>query len=100
MTLETMRKRQKAILIFKILNGLTPVYLSEMFTHSASFHDYGLQSSKMNLALPKSRLDFYRNSFAFTGAQIWNDLPNSLQEESSLKRFVGKLDHYYQHQQN
>ena len=100
MTLETMRKRQKAILIFKILNGLTPPYLSEMFTHSASFHDYGLRSSKMNLALPKSRTDFYRNTFAFTGAKIWNDLPNSLKEETSLKKFMSKLDHYYQHQQN
>ena len=59
MTLETMRKHQKAILMFKILNGLTPPYLSEMFTHSASFHDYGLRSSRMNLALPKSRTDFY-----------------------------------------
>ena len=54
MTLETMRKRQKAILMFKILNGLTPPYLSEMFTHSASFHDYGMRSSRTNLALQKS----------------------------------------------
>ena len=101
MTLEAMRKRQKAILMFKIINDLTPPYLSEMFTHRASFHDYGLQSSRMNLALPKSRKDFYRKSFAFVGAKIWNDLPNSLKEESSLKRFMGKLDHYYdQHQQN
>ena len=100
MTLETMRKRQKAILMFKILNALTPPNLSEMFTHSASFHDYGLRSSRMNLALPKSRTDFYRNSFAFTGAKIWNDLPNSLKEETSLKKFMSKLDHYYQHQQN
>ena len=100
MTLETMRKRQKAILMFKILNGLTPPYLSEMFTHSALFHDYGLRSSKMNLALPRSRTDFYRNSFAFTGAKIWNDLPNSVKEETSLKKFMSKLDHYYQHQQN
>ena len=100
MTLETMRKHQKAILMFKILNGLTPPYLSEMFTHSASFHDYGLRSSRMNLALPKSRTDFYRNSFAFTGAKIWNDLPNSLKEETSLKKCISKLDYYYQHQQN
>ena len=90
-----MRKRQKAILMFKILNGLTPPYLSEIFTHSASLHDYGLRSSRMYLALPKSRTDFYRNSFAFTWTKIWNDLPSSLKEESSLKRFMGKLDHYY-----
>ena len=53
MTLEIMRKRQKVILVLRILNVLTPLYLSEMLTHSASFHDYGLPSSKMNLALPK-----------------------------------------------
>jgi len=41
--------------MFKIVNGLTPPYLCEMVTHSASFHDYGLRYSKMNLALPKSR---------------------------------------------
>jgi len=88
MTLQTMRKRQKAIFMFKILNGLTPPYLSEMFTHSASFHDYGPRSSRtnINLPLPKSRTDFYRNSFAFTGAKTWNDLPNSLKEETSLKK--------------
>jgi len=82
MTLEKMRKRQKAILMFKIVNGLTPPYLCEMFTHSASFHGYGLRSSKMNLALSKTRTDFYKNFFAFTGAKIWNDLPTSLKEES------------------
>ena len=82
------------------INGLTHPYVCEMFTHSASFHDYELRSSKMNLALTKSRTDFYKNSFAITGEKIWNDLPTSLKEESSLKRFKGKQDLYYQHQQN
>ena len=35
LNLEAMRKRQKAILMFKILNGLAPQYLSEMFTNSS-----------------------------------------------------------------
>ena len=72
---------------------VSPPYLYEMCTHSASFHDYGPGSSRMNLALPKSRTDFYRNSFAFTGAKIWNDFPNSFKEESLLKKFMSKLDH-------
>ena len=46
MTLEAMRKCQKAILMFKILNEITLPYLSQMFTHSASFHDYGLRGVK------------------------------------------------------
>ena len=40
--LEAMRQRQKAILMFKVLNGLTPPYLSEMFTHKTSFQNYRL----------------------------------------------------------
>jgi len=54
----------------------------------------------MNLALLKGRKEFYKNSFAFTGAKIWNDLRTSLKEESSLKRFMGKLDLYYHQKQN
>jgi len=41
----------KTILTFKTLYGLTPLYLSEMFTHSASFHDYRLQSSNMSTGM-------------------------------------------------
>ena len=84
MTLEKMRKPQKAILMFKIVNGLTPPYLCEMFTHSASFLDYGLRSSKMNLALPKSRTDFYKNSFAFTGAKIYQFRGRKFTEKSFI----------------
>ena len=95
LNLEVMRQRQKAILMFKVLNGLTPPpYLSEMFTHKTSFHNYGLRSSKMNLELPKCRTNYYKNSFAFSGAKLWNDLPPSVKDESSLKRFVCKLDSY------
>jgi len=94
LNLEAMRQRQKAILMFKVLNGLTPPYLSEMFTHKTSFQNYGLQSSKMNLELPKCRTNYYKNSFTFSGAKLWNDLPPSVKDESSLKRFVCKLDFY------
>ena len=92
--MEVMRQRQKAILMFKVLNGLTPPYLSEMFTHKTSFQNYELRSSKMNLELPKCRTNYYKNSFAFSGAKLWNDLPPSVKDESSLKRFVCKLDSY------
>ena len=58
--LEAMRNRQKAILMFKILNGLAPQYLSETFTYSPSFLDYALRSSEKNLELPKNRTNYYK----------------------------------------
>ena len=69
MNLEEMGRRQKAILMFKILNGLAPTYLSEMFTYNTFLHNYGLRCSKTNLELPKSRANYYKNSFANTGAK-------------------------------
>ena len=73
--------------MFKIINGLTPSYLSDMFTRTSSLSGYGLRSSRMNIELPKNKTNYFKNSFAFTGAKLWNNLPNSLKEEKSLDRF-------------
>ena len=44
-----------------------------------------------NIALLKSRTGYYRKSFAFTGAKLWNALPNNLKEERSLEVFKNEL---------
>ena len=40
-----------------------------------------------NIVLPKTTTDYYRKSFAFTGAKLWNALPKNLKEERSLEVF-------------
>ena len=89
--LEERRNKLKAVMMFKIVNGLAPAYLNEMFQGVASTNAYNLRSSNKNLALPKARTDYYRKSFAFTGAKIWNGLPQSLKEEQCLETFKTKL---------
>ena len=81
------RQYQKAIMVFKIINGLAPSYLSDMFTRTSSLSGYGLRSSRRNFELPKNRTNYFKNNFAFTGAKLWNNLPNSLRGEKSLDRF-------------
>ena len=85
------RQYPKAIMMFQIINGLTPSYFSDMFTRTSSLSDYGLPSSKMNIELPKNRTNYFKNSFTLTGAKVWNNLPNSLKEEKSLERCKSKL---------
>ena len=52
LNLAEQRQYQKAMM-FKIINGLTPSYLSDMFPRtSSSVSDYGLRSSRMNFELP------------------------------------------------
>ena len=47
------RQYQKAIMMFNIINGLAPSYLSDMFTRTSLLSGYGLRSSRMNIEPPK-----------------------------------------------
>ena len=85
------RMQQKAIMMFKIVNGLAPPYLKEIFTDHLGSQVYNLRCSSDNLKLPKVRTDLYKNSFAYTGAKLWNSLPESLKKERSLPAFKKKI---------
>ena len=78
-------------MMYKFVNGLAPAYLNDMFEADTGVTNYNLRNSNKNLALPRARTDYYRKSFAFTGAKIWNSLPHSLKEEQSIETFKTKL---------
>ena len=48
MNIKEMREKQKAIMMYKIVHGLAPEYLTEMFTFQSSLNDYSLRQSKLN----------------------------------------------------
>ena len=48
-----MRQKQKAIMMSKIVNGLAPTYLFEMFTFNNGSNEYNLRQSELDLELPK-----------------------------------------------
>ena len=57
------RRKQKAMMMFKSLNGLAQVYLHDSFR-------------KLNL--PKPRIDYLKRSFGYSGALMWNSLPENI----------------------
>jgi len=79
-TLKEKRNKQKAVMIFKIMNGLTPAYLDDIFTRIVG---RSARISRRNLALPAVKTDHYRNSFVYTGAKIWNALPDEMKHEKN-----------------
>ena len=81
-------------MMFKVNRGLCPSYLSDMFDVNISRLSYDLRSSGMNLIVSKARTNYFRNSFASAGAKLWNSLPFSLKEETSLKRVEAKIRSY------
>ena len=94
-SLSVNRDKQKAIFMFKTLNGLTPQYLEEMFSSRIGY--YTLRDSNRKLFIPKPNTDYLylKHSFSYSGVSLWNSLPESLRLSPSLTSFKTNLEHLY-----
>ena len=65
----------KAVLIYKVLNNLTPEYLSKLLTPVSQTHGLNLRSSKNgNLHVPRSGTALYSEAFSCSAPKLWNSL--------------------------
>jgi len=63
----------KAIMVFKSLHNLTPVYLHNMFYKFNT--NYGVRNSINKLVLPNPRTEYLKHGFSYSCAALWNSLP-------------------------
>ncbi len=91
--LSVSRQKQKAILMFKTLNGQTPQYLENVFNFRRCQHS--LRNSNGKLFIPKSNIDYLKRSFSYSGAFLWNNLPETLRLSPSLTSFKSSLESLY-----
>ena len=84
--LDRQRDFQKAVMMFKSLNGLAPEYLQSMFKARDSI-SYSLRDSEGKLVVPRPRTNYLKNSFSYSGAVLWNGLPVGLRQASTLNEF-------------
>ena len=87
-------KKQKAILMFKTLNNRAPEYLRNLFIDRNTHYDLRNAGGKLNL--PRSRTDYLKRSFSYSGAQLWNNLPESIRTIKSLKNFKKAIQNYFE----
>ena len=74
-----MRLRAKSTLMYKIVNDDTAPNLRNSFVRrNVDQTDYHLRNSAsdLRLSLPKSKREFLKRSFKYSGAMLWNQLPN------------------------
>jgi hypothetical protein len=89
--LEVRRKRNKAILMYRILNNQGASSLKESFTRiSALEMNYNLRNSSTDLVLLHPKSEFLKNSFKFSGAKLWNSLP--LQAKLAQSEYTFKIN--------
>ena len=93
--LETRRQKLKAEMVYKSLNGLAPNYLSSRFIQRSDvITAYNLRDSDGKLAIPLPRTNYYKNSFGYSGAVLWNSLPSAARQATSLTSFRRLLTNY------
>ena len=93
--LSSQREMQKAIMVIKSLNVLTPEYLSELFVNRSDVTEYVLRDSVNKLVVPLPHTNFLKNSFSYSGAVLWNSLPSDLRQAESLIDFSHPLNSFY-----
>ena len=86
------RKKHKAIMMFKSLNEQAPVYLQNLFHERST--DYDLRNSFHKLTLPRPRTNYLKRSFSYSGALLWNSLPENVREIKSIRKLRVHLPTY------
>ena len=87
--LSVRRAKQKANLMYKCINNLAPAYLCNLFAPRTP--NYYFRNAKKKLMLPKPRTDYLKRSFSYSGALLWNNLPEEIRTSNSLGFFDGFL---------
>ena len=77
-------------MMFKSLNGLAPVYLHELFSERHTGYD--LRDSFRKLNLPRPRTEYLKRSLGYSGALLWNFVPESIRAIRSLGHFKKEVD--------
>ena len=67
------------------INYLAPAYLCNLFAPRTP--NYYFRNAKKKLMLPKPRTDYLKRSFSYSGALLWNNLPEEIRTSNSLGFF-------------
>ncbi len=87
------REKLKAGLMFKTLKGNMPSYLQDMFSFRGL--GYNIRNCEIRLNLPKPRTNYLKRSFCYSGATLWNSLPQDIRKLQSFAQFKKAIAEYY-----
>ena len=76
------RKKQKALIMYKTIHDLAPEYLQRLFSQRDA--EYNLRNLEGKLTLPKPNTNYLKRSFCYSGACLWNNLPQYLRNADSI----------------
>ena len=82
------RAKAKAIMAYRILNGL--VFTPSNFLAQSDIPSR-TRGALYKLVIPHSRTDVYRNNFVVSASHLWNGLPVGVAQADNIEAFKGRL---------
>ena len=90
MSLQDRREMQVVMKVHSCLHGRAPAYLCSKFSRNLNA-EYRETRGANNIQLQCPRTNFYRKSFEFNGAYLWNKLPRALKSIRTRETFKQAL---------
>ena len=81
--LEKQFEYNKCIMMYKVVCDMAPTYLCTIFERSQTRYE----NSRSDLKPIRPRIDLVKTSLSFSGASLWNSLPQYLRERTSISSF-------------
>ena len=69
----------KATIVYRCVHKLGPEYLCSTFT-TRQLLACNLRDSENKLCIPLTWTNYYKNSFSYSGAILWNSLPCNVRQ--------------------
>ena len=79
-TISEIIKRETMIMIYESLNGLVPMYLSNIFSRNSTRDTVYLRNSESDLRVPLFKTANGQKSFAYRAAHLWNNLESEVKK--------------------
>ena len=82
------------LLVYKALNGMAPPYLSDMLCYRSYSRSLRSASQKLLVVHHTNMKTYGDRAFSIAGPKLWNQLPLSIRELSSIDSFKKSLKTY------
>ena len=84
----------KAKVMFKVTQGISPIYITEMFQIKGCNNEDTMtlrSDSNKKFKTPKPKLNMFKNSLSYSGTLIWNSIPLEIRNSNTIGDFVKKM---------
>ena len=81
------------LIVFKCVKNIAPLYLSELLTPYPALYNSRFSDGD-NLMVARTFNNWGDRCFAVAGPRLWNDLPETIKQNSSVPSFKKSLKHH------